>query len=202
MKKIFSMVLAVSLLLSPVLAGAQQAIDDVVVKGVSCQVFTRNVLDVNGKTQTFFVIVTKHRGGPFGKGLFGLNQVSVAYAFLGADGALHSLGDPVVSATDGMLKKVVEGAVPVCIGGVWYYLGQVNRRPDEVNVNNSQQGGGAVATGGDASAAGGTAYSLSKAMSGASAWANANATSRSTNINTNINTNKASGGWVPPGQNK
>lgn len=186
--KICSVILALALLLSPVLVGAQE-VDDVVVKGISCQVFTRNVTDVTGKTNTFFVIVTKHRGGPFGKGLLGMNQVSVAYAYLGADGALHSFGDPVVTATDGMLKKVVEGTVPVCIGGVWYYLGQVNRKPDELNVNNSQQGGGATATVGDtlATAAGGTAYSLSKAMSGANAWANA--TSKS-------------GGWIPPGQNK
>jgi hypothetical protein len=185
LKKGMTAVLVLAMLFAPVMAGAQDPAfpDAVVVKGVATHVFVKTATDVAGKVHTFFIVVTKYTGGPLHKGLLGMNQLSVAYGFLGVDGAIHSFGDPVVTASEGILKKVIEGTVPVFIGGMWYYLAQVNRRPDttNVNVNNSQQGGGATATGGDGGAggaggnavAGATSFSLSKATAGANAWANA-----------------------------
>lgn len=184
MKRTVVILAILSLALAP-MAMAQEAPSPARSMPVDVQVFP---VQVQGQ-QNAFCIVSKHRGGLMGAGLFGNNVVSMAFGFIGADGAIHSFGDPVMAASKGTVQNILEGTAPVMVGGVWYYLGQTQRAVNNVNQsvnanNNNAQTQGQAAIAAQAQGQGqfqGQAQLQGQAQGQAQAQ-------------------QATGGFVPPGQ--
>jgi len=130
-----------------------------------------------------FVVVTKYGDkGPLG--LFSSKHVHVAYGWFDTEG-IHMVQQPTATLSEPMLKQALARLIPGAGTAAVFWGALANQATSTVSQTVNSNG------------------SVSQTQTQNQALANANSNSNSnfnSNINTNINSNKATGGFIPPGQ--
>lgn len=128
-----------------------------------------------------FVVVTKYgNNGPLG--LFSSKHVHVAYGWFDTEG-IHMVQQPTATLSEPMLKQALARLIPGAGTAAVFWGALANQATSTVSQTVNSNG------------------SVSQTQAQNQALANSNSNSNfNTNVNTNINSNKATGGFIPPGQ--